>query len=418
MIAASLQVTRVRWRQVVFATGPGLVAMLAGTDAGSIITIAQSGFKWGYQLLLPNLLFIPIMFIAQELASRLGLGTRRGAIELVMRGLGRGPAVFLLITLGVSCFGALVSEMSGLAGVGAIYGVPSWLTMVVTALGLMVMVGTGSYRSVERVALFLGLFELAFFVMAWNARPVITQVMGDAQQMAVRDGGYLYLLAANLGTSVIPWALLYQQRASIDKKLDHGHVIGARIETLAGVVLCQLITSAAIIAVGAMFDHRRTGQSLETVEQIGAVFTATLGGTGKLVFVLGLTGGALVATIVVCLTLAWTFSEILGKRHSLENHPREAPWFYGVLGTMIVAGGAAVASGVNLIDLTVAAGTTNAILLPIVLGFLYWLGRTALPEALRLKGIYAAIVAVVFVLTSGIALYAGLAGVLSRHAAT
>ncbi len=132
-----------------------------------------------------------------------------------------------------------------------------------------------------------------------------------------------------------------------------------------------------------------------------------------MVFVLGLTGGALVGTIVVCLTLAWTFGEVLGVRYSLEHQPTETPWFYGALAAMIVASGALVASGVNLIDLTVAAGVINAVLLPIVLGFLYWLGRTALPEELRLENAYAAVVAAAFLLTSSTALYAGLVGALS-----
>ena len=67
----------------------------------------------------------------------------------------------------------------------------------------------------------------------------------------------------------------------------------------------------------------------------------------------------------------------------------------------------------NLIGLTVGAGATNAMLLPIVLGFQYWLARTALPEVLRLKGAYAAVVAAAFLLTSGIAVYTALVGILS-----
>jgi Mn2+/Fe2+ NRAMP family transporter len=34
------------------AVGPGLMVMLADTDAGSIITAGQSGERWGYRLLL------------------------------------------------------------------------------------------------------------------------------------------------------------------------------------------------------------------------------------------------------------------------------------------------------------------------------------------------------------------------------
>ncbi len=34
--------------------GPGLIVMLADTDAGCLITAAQSGAQWGYAMVLPN----------------------------------------------------------------------------------------------------------------------------------------------------------------------------------------------------------------------------------------------------------------------------------------------------------------------------------------------------------------------------
>ena len=71
---------------------------------------------------------------------------------------------------------------------------------------------------------------------------------------------------------------------------------------------------------------------------------------------------------------------------------------------MLIAGGARVSSGVNLVELSVAAGVVNAVLLPIVLGFLYWLARTSLPQSLRLQGRYGVMVAIVFLLTGGVAL--------------
>jgi Mn2+/Fe2+ NRAMP family transporter len=399
---------RLRWRHLAFAAGPGLVAMLADTDAGSVITVAQSGARWGYRLLLPNLLLIPFMFMAQELALRLGLGARQGAAELVLRHFGRVQAALLLIALCISCFGALVSEMSGLAGAAQAFGLPVPVAMVGIVGGLILMVVTGSYRSVERVALFFGLFELAFLVMAWRAEPGFAPILQQAGELPLSDPGYLYLLAANLGTSVIPWVLLYQQSASVDKGLGPKYIRGARVETLAAVVLCQTITSALLLAAGATLG---TGAKLDTVPQIETAFTATLGaGIGRAVFILGLSGGALVATIVVCLTLAWTAGEVLGVKHSLEHHPRQAPWFYGSLTLMLVAGGAVVTSGINPVSLSITAGVLNALLLPLVLSFLYRLARTALPEPLRLRGTYAAVVAVAFIAVSGVGLYAGIAG--------
>jgi Mn2+/Fe2+ NRAMP family transporter len=206
-------------RQVVLAAGPGLIAMLADTDAGSVITVAQSGAQWGYRLLLPNLMLIPFMFIAQELAMRLGLGTRRGAGELVMQRFGKVPAGLLLAILAVSCSGALVTQLSGLAGAGQALGAPVWLIMTITVGALILMVLTGSYRSVQRIALLVGLFELAFMIMAWRAAPGLAPIVRQATQLPLSNRNYLYLLAANLGTSIIPWTLLFQQSASIDKGL-------------------------------------------------------------------------------------------------------------------------------------------------------------------------------------------------------
>ena len=67
-----------RWRRFLAVAGPGLVVMLADTDAGSVITAAQSGAQWGYRLLLLQFILIPILYIVQELTVRLGAVDRQG----------------------------------------------------------------------------------------------------------------------------------------------------------------------------------------------------------------------------------------------------------------------------------------------------------------------------------------------------
>jgi Mn2+/Fe2+ NRAMP family transporter len=42
--------------------GPGLIVMLADTDAGSIITAAQSRARWGRRLLPVELLLIRVLY--------------------------------------------------------------------------------------------------------------------------------------------------------------------------------------------------------------------------------------------------------------------------------------------------------------------------------------------------------------------
>ena len=57
--------------------------MLADTDAGNVVTAAQSGAQWGYRLLPLVLLLIPMLYMVQELTVRLGLYTGRGHGELI-----------------------------------------------------------------------------------------------------------------------------------------------------------------------------------------------------------------------------------------------------------------------------------------------------------------------------------------------
>ena len=45
------------------------------------------------------------------------------------------------------------------------------LTLPIAGAALLAVVLTGSYRRVERVAIVVGLFEFAFFFVAWAAHP-------------------------------------------------------------------------------------------------------------------------------------------------------------------------------------------------------------------------------------------------------
>ena len=402
-----------RWRRSLLVLGPGLLAQLANSDAASIITAAESGAQWGYRLLLLQVLIIPVLYMTQELTVRLGLGTGKGYAELVRERFGRVWAFLSIATLIASCFGALVAQMTGLAGVGEAFGIPVWQTIAAIVALIFGMVLTGSYHSVERIAIALGLFELGFLVVAWTAHPDPAQILAQLTQVPVGNPGYLYLLAANLGTSIMPWTIVYQQSAVVDKGLTREHLGIERIDTLIGAVLCQVITAAIVVAAAATLGRGGSDPSLGSVSAIAMAFVPSLGETvGRGVFALGLAGGALVATVVVCLTAAWSIGESIGVRHSLEHHPREAPWFYAVFGIALVAGGTLVASGINLVRLAIAVGVINVLLLPVMLGFLYRLARTALAPADQLRGAYAAIVGIVFLMIAGFGVYAAIVGAL------
>lgn len=392
--------------------GPGLVVMLADTDAGSLITAAQSGAQWGYTLLSAQVILIPIVFMVQELTIRLGVVTGKGHGELIESHFGRGWAWLSVSTLVVACAGAIVCEMSGIAGVGLMWGIPMWASTGAVTLFLVIMVLTGSYLRVERIAIGVGLFELVFLVTMFMSSPDPSQVMAGLKNFPVSDSNYLFLVAANIGAVVMPWMIFYQQSAVVDKGLTVEHLRHSRIDTAVGSVITQLVMIAMLVTTAAtLWANQEGGVDLNTVEQISDAITPHLGyDAGRILFSLGIVGASLVAAIVVSLTAAWGMGEVTGYRRSLGDGVKQAPWFYVVYAVVLVIGVSVVLSGANLIDVNIFVQVLNALLLPVVLGFLVLLSQRALPEPYRLKGRYAVVVWSVTGVMCALGVYSGIAG--------
>jgi Mn2+/Fe2+ NRAMP family transporter len=391
--------------------GPGLVVMLADTDVGSIITAAQSGVQWGYRLLLLQLLLIPVLYIVQELTVRLAIFTGKGHGELIRESFGPGWAWISVTGLGIATVGALLTEFSGVAGVGELYGVPRAVSLSLSATFLLFVVLTGTYRRVERVAIVLGLFELAFFIVAYSAHPRGAELASGLLHMPLGDSRYRYLIAANIGAVIMPWMIFYQQSAVADKKLQPRHYVHARLDTALGSIVTQAVMAAVLIAAAATIGKQDASASLNTVGDATKLLVPALGPEiGRLIFGLGIIGAAMVAAIVASLASAWGFGEVTGYRHSLEHHPLEAPWFYGIYTAAVIGGAVVVGVVPNLVALNIGVEVMNALMLPVVLGFLVLLAFRALPIEHRPRGLYAWIVVGVSVLTAGLGVYGGISG--------
>jgi NRAMP (natural resistance-associated macrophage protein)-like metal ion transporter len=399
------------WKTFLAVMGPGIVVMLADTEVGSIITAAQSGVQWGYRLLLLQILLMPVLYIVQELTVRLGIFTGKGHGELIRNTFGTGWAWLSVSGLGVATVGALITEFSGVAGVGELFGVPRLVSLSIVTVLLLAVVLTGSYRRVERVAIALGLFELAFFIVAWRAHPQGAELVSGLAHMPLTNTAYLYLVAANIGAVIMPWMIFYQQSAVADKKLRRCHYRHAQWDTAFGAIIAQAVMAAVLIAGAATIGKIHAHASLNTIGDITKMLVPVLGtSVGRVVFGFGTIGAALVAAIVVSLASAWGFGEVTGYRHSLEHHPLEAPWFYGIYAIAVMGGAVIVDLVPNLVALNIGVEVMNALMLPLVLGFLVALAFKALAPEHRLRGPYAWLVVAMSILTAGLGVYGGIAG--------
>jgi Mn2+/Fe2+ NRAMP family transporter len=205
--------------------------------------------------------------------------------------------------------------------------------------------------------------------------------------------------------------IFYQQSAIADKKLQLDHLTAARWDTAFGAALTQCLTGAVLVAAAATLGSGGAAVGLDSVGQISAALSPLLGENfGRLVFSAGVLGASLVAAIVCSLALAWGVGEVTGYKHSLEYHPFKAKWFYGVYAAAVVGSAALVGFARDLVWLNIAAQVLNALLLPLVIGFLVALALTALPASLRPRGLYRWILIGVCAVVIAVGVYGGVAG--------
>ena len=227
--------------------GPGPLVMLADTDAGNVVTTAQAGAQWSYR---PLLVLAPMLYRVQELTVRLGLHIGRGYGELIRERFGVGWAWLSTMGLAAAVIASLVTEFSGVAGVGELCGLSRGLTLPLAAATLLAAVATGSYRRVERAAIVIGLFELAFFAVAWAAHPsskssrTLEILAKEALNLPLSNREFIYMVAAVIGSVFNPWMIFYQQFAIADKRLQLDHLNAARWDTAFSAVLTQCLTGA------------------------------------------------------------------------------------------------------------------------------------------------------------------------------
>lgn len=261
----------------------------------------------------------------------------------------------------------------------------------------------------ELIGIAVGLFEITLVVAAYMTHPDLASVKSQFFDIPILNHDYFNLIAANVGAVIMPWMVFYQQGAIVDKGACcscNEDLQCSRWDTAIGSVLAQTIMAGALVLTTATIGRVNPSAPLNSVQQIADAITPLIGDMGgKILFAVGITSAALIASIVVSLAAAWGVGELLGVKRSLNMGVKEAPWFYTAYGVGIVAAGLFVLSGFPLINLTIGIEILNTLMLPIVLGFLMLLAFRLLPAHLRLKKWEKIVLALIYVVIAVLSIF-------------
>jgi Mn2+/Fe2+ NRAMP family transporter len=180
---------------------------------------------------------------------------------------------------------------------------------------------------------------------------------------------------ANIGTTIAPWMLFFQQSAVVDKRLDVHDIKFGQIETFVGSLMTCLVAIFIIITTGAVFFYHHPPITIQDAKQTAEAIVPLLpvgeGNLARKLYAIGLFDAGFLGALCISLSTSWAVGEVFGWAHSLNLRVREAPWFYIIYLVFLVTSGAVVLiPEAPLVTITMFVQVVAVTLLPPALLFL------------------------------------------------
>ena len=352
--------------------GPGLLVTAAFIGPGTITTATAAGAGFGFTLLWVLLFAVVATIVLQEMSARLGLVTREGVGEALRTAFGDPLLRTLVIVLVVAAIAVgnaafQTGNITGAAmGLEVLTGISRPVWAIVVGAAAFVLLGTGTYRIIERLLIVLvAVMSVVFILTAIMARPNIAEMV---KGMFVPRVGHqsLTTVIALIGTTVVPYNL-FLHASSVREKWSASVPLPqalreSRIDTVVAVALGGLITLAIVVTAAAFFEK---GTLIENAAMMAEQLEPLLGPAAKYFFAAGLFAAGLTSAITAPLAAAYACTGALGFEANLRSWKFRAVW-----AIILVVGVVFAIVGSSPVAAIIFAQAANGIILPVVAVFL------------------------------------------------
>lgn len=364
--------------------GPGILVMLGENDGPSMLSYATTGARYGIGFFVPFILLTFLMaFVVQEATVRIGIATHRGHAELIDQRFGRMWGTFALVDLFVSNMLTLVTEFVAIRGGAAYFGIPGWLAAGAGVAIVMAALVGGRYFTWERIVLGLAAANLLFIPAALYAHPsgaALLSALATWHPIPYLGGAagiaFLTLILSNVGATVTPWMIFFQQSAVVDKGLTRADLPQGRLDTALGATVAAIVAIATVAATAPLFVHHVDVGSFSGGADFAAALRPFLGSTGATLFALGLLEAGLVAAMTISASTSYATGEVLGIEHTL-NRPlsKGGAFYFASLLSVIVAAAIVLLPNAPLIPITLTVNVLATLLMAPALLFVLLLAN-------------------------------------------
>jgi Mn2+/Fe2+ NRAMP family transporter len=363
----------IKWLGIYLAiAGPGIIVMVADNDAGGITTYAATGAKFGFNLIWLLILLGPVAYVVQEMTVRLGAVTKRGHAEAIFDAFGPFWGWFSLIDLGFLDFLTMVTEFIGMTAALQIFGVPPILTIIGVSILMISIFVHGRYWTWEKIVLLFCVLNLIYIPAALLVHPQISDIFKGLIPSIPSTGftgDFFMFFMANIGTTIAPWMIFFQQSSVVDKGMTEKDIPFGKFDTAVGAFFTVVVAIACVILTG-MLLFKPGGVDIESAAEAAIVINGNYPIVGT-ALAIGLFDAGLLGAMCISLASSWAMGEVFGWAHSLNKKVSEAPMFYAFYFlSLIFAGIVVLIPGAPLVLITLFVQVIAVTLLPAALVFL------------------------------------------------
>ena len=355
---------------ILAAMGPGMLAAMAGTDAGGVATFSNAGALYGYQQLwiIPVTCFL--LIVVQETAARMGCVTGKGFASLIREQFGVRKSAFAMLALLISNTTVTLSEFAGIASGLGLFGVPTYVSVPIAAAAIWLLGMSGSYKRIEKVLLLVSCVFLVYIAAGimvgpdWGQAALYTTVphLGSGPR-------YISLVVASIGTTIAPWMIFLAESNVVEKNARAEHIPLQRIDTVTGAVVASVIAWFIILVTGSVLFP--AGIEVNSAEDAARALSPLVGQYAELLFGAGLVGASFLAACVLPGVTSSAVCEAFGWERGADRSWGEAPAYRGIITAIIFVSAVVVMiPDVNLFGIMMTAQVINGILLPVLLVFM------------------------------------------------
>ena len=355
---------------ILAALGPGLVAAMAGNDAGGISTYSTIGAKYGYG----TLWIIPIMMImlaiVQEGAARMGAVTGKGFASNIREVFGVRLSALAMLAVLIESGAATLSEFAGIAAGMELFGVSKYISVPVAGVVVWLLVMGGSYKRVEKVFLAISCVFVTYIIAAFLSQPDWGEVaLSTIIPHFKNDANFVNLVIATVGTTIAPWMIFLTQNNVVDKGVDTDELNVERIDSIGGAIAACAIAGFIIVTTGTVLFPQHI--NVDSAAAAATALAPIAGDYSTILFGVGLVAASLLAACVVPLVSSSAICEAFGWERGVDRSWKEAPVFRVIYTVIIViAVVVTLIPNISLIQVMLFAQFVSGILLPVLLIFM------------------------------------------------